>query len=210
MNKCVIDHITITTPSLEAGAELVKNVLGVTPQKGGKHPKMGTHNLLLRLGDSIFLEIIACDPTSEKPPRPRWFALDDIKTDTSAKLRTWVARAQNINSTFNACSENIGEIEPMSRGKTNWLITIPKNGSLPINQGAPSLIQWETEPHPASKLIDYGLSLIKLQIYNPESNRILKLLESIEFSGNVEVINSRKSKIVASIKTPNGVFELHA
>jgi hypothetical protein len=210
MNKCVIDHITITTPTLEAGAKLVKSSLGVNPQEGGEHPRMGTHNLLLRLGDSTFLEVIACNTVSEKPNRPRWFALDDINMDTPAELKTWVVRTKDIHSTLEACSESVGEIESMSRGKTNWLITIPKDGSLPINEGAPALIQWQVESHPANKLIDYGLSLIKLQIYNPEAERISKFLKSIEFSGNIEVLKSKESRIIASINTPKGICKLHA
>jgi len=54
-----IDHIAITAPTLEAGAKFVKNVLGVNPQKGGEHLRMGTHNLLLRLGDTTYLEVIS-------------------------------------------------------------------------------------------------------------------------------------------------------
>jgi len=51
MNQCYIDHITITAPTLESGARLVKKVLCVKPQTGGEHPRMRTHNLLLRIGD---------------------------------------------------------------------------------------------------------------------------------------------------------------
>ncbi|MCP4670170.1 MAG: VOC family protein, partial [Desulfobacula sp.] len=42
MNLCFIDHITIASPTLEVGAELVYRSLGVKPQKGGEHPRMGT------------------------------------------------------------------------------------------------------------------------------------------------------------------------
>lgn len=208
MNQCFIDHITITAPTLEAGAELVENSLGVTSQKGGKHPRMGTHNLLLRLGEDIFLEVIACNPEAKKPNQPRWFALDEINTDTPAKLKTWVARTEDIYSTLDACSERVGEIEPMSRGEFNWLITIPEDGSLPINEGAPALIQWKTDSHPATKLEKHGLSLIKLQIFNPEAERISSFLSSINLEGNVKVLKSYESKIIASIHTPHGIREL--
>ena len=210
MNQCFIDHITITAPTIEAGAELVKKSLGVIPQKGGEHPRMGTHNLLLRLGEDVFLEVISCNPFAEKPKRPRWFALDDINKNTPAKLKTWVARTEDIHCTLDVCSESLGEIEPMSRGETNWLITIPEDGSLPINEGAPALIQWQVKSHPAANLNDYGLSLIKLQIYNPEAERISKLLNSINLTGDVKVLRSSESKIVASINTPNGIRELYA
>ncbi len=205
MNNCFIDHIVITAPTLESGAEFVEKTIGVVPQKGGEHPKMGTHNLLLGLGESVFLEVIACNPVAAKPPRPRWFALDDIKADTPAKLKTWVVRTKNIHATLAACSESIGEIEPMSRGKNSWLITISKDGKLPISEGAPSIMQWQTDTHPSKNLFDYGLSLTKLQIYSPETDRLTKLLNSINLKYEVEISESRKTKIIASIDTPRGI-----
>ncbi len=210
MIPCFIDHITITAPTLEAGAELVSRVLGVKPQKGGEHPRMGTHNLLLRLGDSVYLEIIASDPAAKSPKDPRWFALDEIKTDTPAKVKTWVARTENIHSTLKSCSEPLGEIKPMSRGETHWLITIPKNGSIPVAGGAPALIQWQGESHPATQLNDYGLSLSKLQIFHPDPERLSNVLSSIHLEGAIEVLTGDKTKIVAHINTSHGVRELYA
>lgn len=57
--RSFLDHITVTAFSLEAGAAFVSETLGVAPQAGGEHPRMATHNLLLRLGDAMFLEVIA-------------------------------------------------------------------------------------------------------------------------------------------------------
>lgn len=210
MNPCFIDHITVTAPTLEAGAELVSQVLGMRPQKGGEHPQMGTHNLLLRLGNSVYLEVIASDPAAESPKRPRWFALDEMKRDTPPRLKTWVVRTEDICSTLKSCSEPLGEIEPMSRGETHWLITIPKDGSLPVEEGAPALIQWQVKLHPATQLKDYGLSLSKLQIFHPEPERLSNFLSSINLEGPVEVLNGNKTKIVAHINTPQGVRELYA
>ena len=210
MNPCFIDHITVTAPTLEAGAELVSQVLGVKSQKGGKHPRMGTHNLLLRLGNSVYLEVIAPDPTAENPKRPRWFALDEMKSDTPPRLKTWVVRTKDIRSTLETCSEPVGEIESMSRGEANWLITIPKDGSLPLKGGAPALIQWQGESHPAMKLKDHGLSLSKLQIFHPEPERLSSFLSSVNLEGPVEVLSGNKTKIVAHINTPQGVRELYA
>jgi hypothetical protein len=208
-NMTVIDHITITAPTLEAGAKLVKDSLGVSLQKGGKHPRMGTHNLLLRLGDSLFLEVIACDPKAEKPKRPRWFALDEINNNTPAMLKTWVVRTNDIHTNAHSCAESPGNIEPMSRGKTQWLITIPDDGSLPIDGGAPALIQWQNnDSHPASKLKNYGLSLVKIQIYHPEPKRLLRFLSSINLKDNVDVVEADETRFIATISTPTGVKTL--
>lgn len=70
MPPSLLDHITITAFSLEAGAAFVVDALGVAPQVGGEHPRMGTHNLLLRLGESMFLEVIAPNPAVAASSEP--------------------------------------------------------------------------------------------------------------------------------------------
>lgn len=208
MSQCRLDHITITAPSLEVGSKFVEKVLGVCSQKGGEHPKMGTHNLFLRLGDSIFLEIIACNPSAIKPERPRWFGLDNINKDTLPELKTWVVRTDNIKSVLENSSESLGEIEPMSRGENNWLITIPKDGSLPLNGAAPALIQWKMKEHPAQNLKDFGLSLSKLEIHHPEANRLINLLSSMDLKEKIDVLYGSETKLIAYIDTPNGTCKL--
>ena len=74
-----IDHIAVTAPSLALGAAWLEQVLGVATQPGGEHPLMGTHNVLLRLGDDVYLEVIAADPRAAAPARPRWFGLDALE-----------------------------------------------------------------------------------------------------------------------------------
>ncbi|HJW55360.1 MAG TPA: VOC family protein [Burkholderiaceae bacterium] len=208
MTRCFIDHITVTAPTLEAGAEFVRQALGVTPQVGGEHPRMGTHNLLLRLGDSLFLEVIASNPRAPAPPRPRWFALDTLRPNSAPSLSTWVARTPDIHATASACSEPLGNIEPMSRGALNWLITIPADGALPLNGIAPALIEWQAEVHPAAKLQDHGLSLAKIEIFHSEPERISRLLLSIGLEGPLSISlpgGNRTACLVAHINTPQGL-----
>ena len=65
-----------------------------------------------------------------------------------------MARTTDIHSSLAACSEPLGMVEPLSRGQLNWLMTIPSDGSLPFNGMAPTLIEWHTEAHIATKLHD--------------------------------------------------------
>ena len=65
-----LDHLVITAPSLAAGVDYVREMLGVAPQPGGRHPRMGTHNALLKLGKAAYLEVIAVDPGAPAPPWP--------------------------------------------------------------------------------------------------------------------------------------------
>ncbi len=76
--------------ALADGVAWVEATLGVPMQPGGRHPTMGTHNALLRLGRSAYLEVIAIDPDAPPPSRPRWYGLDDLAPDAPARLATWV------------------------------------------------------------------------------------------------------------------------
>ncbi|MGK5061879.1 VOC family protein [Janthinobacterium sp. LB3P112] len=211
MPRCHIDHIAITAPTLEAGAEMVRLALGVEPQAGGAHARMGTHNLLLRLGDSVYLEVIAPDPKAPRPSRPRWFSLDTLAADAAPVLATWIARTADIQASVAACSESLGHIETMNRGTLNWLITIPDDGALRLNGVAPALIEWQAEAHPAARLQDHGLSLIKLELFHPEPERITRLLLSLGLDRQLAVHPStgeRGAHLVAHINTPQGPRQL--
>jgi hypothetical protein len=172
---------------------------------------MGTHNLLLRLGDSLFLEVISPNPQAPAPQRARWFGLDRLRTDSAPVLSTWAARTADINAAACACSESLGEIEPMSRGALHWLITIPADGSVPLDGVAPALIEWHTDIHPAARLRDLGLSLVDLEIFHPEPARVTRLLSSIGLDGPLSVSSlsgGTAPYLVAHINTPQGVREL--
>ncbi len=213
MSHCHIDHITVTAPSLDVGAAFIRQTLGIEPQIGGEHPRMGTHNLLVRLGDALFLEVISPNPKAPPPGRPRWFGLDSLRPDALPALSTWVARTTNIHAMAAACSEQLGNIEAMSRGALNWLITIPANGSVPVDGIAPALIEWHTDIHPASTLRDVGLSLVKLEIFHSEPTRVSRLLSSIGISAPLSVSplsSGIAPYLVAHIDTPQGLRQLSA
>lgn len=207
MASAFLDHITVTAFSLEAGAAFVRETLGVSPQIGGEHPRMATHNLLLRLGDAMFLEVIAPNPAVPAPARPRWFALDGLGPQSPPSLSTWVVRTADIRAAVAASSEPLGNVEPMSRGALDWLITIPADGSVPLDGTAPALIEWHTDVHPAARLEDKGLSLARLEIVHPDPDRISRLLSSLELDAPVSVRSAPSgalAHLVAHIDTPHG------
>ena len=211
MFRKFIDHLVVTAPSLEAGAAYVRDALGVAPQAGGEHARMGTHNQLLRLGESIYLEVIAANPAAGRPTRPRWFALDKLAADAKTSLATWVARTADIGAGNEAATERLGAIESMSRGALEWLITIPDDGSLPLDGVAPALIEWHSDTHPASRLDDYGLSLKKLELFHPDPERVSALLKSLAVDGPGVVEKSAvAARLVAHIDTPQGVRTLQS
>lgn len=209
---CRIDHITITSPSLEAGSEFVAERLGVMPQMGGEHPRMGTHNMLLRLGNAMFLEVIAVNPAAAKPLRPRWFELD-AQAARAPKLACWVARTDDIRKALSSASEPLGLAEPMTRGSLEWLISIPEDGSLPLNGAAPALIQWNTPSHPALALRDQGCQLAALELLHPEPARLNALLRDLAVAEpgiSLSVAQSGVAGLIATIRTPLGLRTIGA
>src|SRR5690606_5046100 len=123
------DHIVVTASSLAAGSEYIYRKLGVSLEAGGEHPRMGTHNLLLRLGDEVYLEVIAINPEAQQPDRPCWFGLQDSVRQRTG-LASWVARTNDITAASQAATLPLGPVTAMTRGDLSWQITIPDDGKL--------------------------------------------------------------------------------
>jgi len=103
-----MDHIAIIAPSLEDGVEYVRQTLGVSPQAGGEHPRMGTHNCLLKLGEKFYLEVISINPNAPHPNRPRWFQLDEPDPSRLIRLATWIARTDDIYAASTGFTDTFG------------------------------------------------------------------------------------------------------
>ncbi len=205
-----IDHIVITAPSLALGAKMLHEALGIWPLSGGEHAIMGTHNLLLRLGEKTYLEIIAINPVALQPDRPRWFCLDELNAESAPRLATWVARCDDIRAAHRACSGIHGEITAMSRGDLNWLITIPANGGMPCDGIVPTLIEWQSPQHPASRLEDRGCTLLSLAGFHPDAERANDLLSALGIVTDVSVAKHERPHLIATINTPSGIRTLGA
>jgi hypothetical protein len=203
-----IDHLVVAAPSRAVGIQYVAERLGVIPELGGDHERMGTHNALLRLNDRMYLEVIAINPEASTPPRPRWFELDNPEL-TEPRLVTWVVRTHDIYKT--ASKASLGTIEEMSRGTLNWLISIPPDDQLPMKGAVPMLIQWLTNSHPSDTLNESGCELLDLEICHPDAVEVNRILERIDFAN--PLVRCRTwldgpPRLQATIKTPNGVRQL--
>jgi hypothetical protein len=202
--RCTIDHLTVTAPTLASGADYVLRALGVAPGPGGAHPRMGTHNLLLKLGASMFLEVIAPDPASPHPGRPRWFALDDAALAREHRLAGWVVRTDDLRACPAEVLRAVGAVETMTRGTREWLITIPADGSVPFEGAMPMLIEWQTPRTPAGEgLPESGCSLAGLAIRHPQARRIEAWWTRAGLADRPR-ISVGEPALHAAIQTPHG------
>lgn len=157
-----LDHLAVVCQDLQLGVAWLESALGVRATPGGQHPRMATHNALLRLGDGLYLEVIAPQADVPPPAQPRWFALDDLQPGSQPYLAMWVLRSEGapgIAVRADQASEALGPVQTMSRGERQWQITIPGDGSIPVDGAGPALIEWQAGPaHPAQTLPEQGLS----------------------------------------------------
>jgi hypothetical protein len=172
-----LDHLVVACRSLDAGRAWCEATFGVTPEPGGRHARMGTHNLLLALASDRFpkayLELIAIDPEAPAPAQPRWFDLDDAALQeaiATPRLVHWVARSGDIEATAatlrsagNDPGRIVGAERMTPRGVLRWRITLPDDGHRPAAGAMPLWIQWSGE-HPSDALPTSGVAIESLEV----------------------------------------------
>lgn len=181
--RLVMDHLVIAAATLEQGVEHVRSVLGVEVPPGGKHPLMGTHNRLMRVGDGVFLEIIAVDPEARPPARRRWYALDDpgmaARLERRPELIAWVAGTADMEASLRRCPEDLGRPVEVRRGDLRWRIAVRDDGAIPGQGALPIPIRWPDGPHPSSSMADLGIRLTRLRVGHPQPDHIAACLSAL-------------------------------
>ena len=203
-----IDHLAIAAASLED--QRLDALLGVPLSPGGRHARMGTHNRLLRLGPTSYLELIAIDPQGTVPGRPRWFELDDpamqARLSAGPRFVHWVARAGSTE--LPPLPIDLGPWEPFQRGDLSWQLTVRPDGTLPADGVVPSLIFWPGAAHPATRLPDLGVTLDALELEHPRAADVQRQLDLLGL--DVRCTHASLPRLVAHLRTPAGARTLRS
>jgi len=205
-----LDHIVIAAQSLDAGVRFIREKLDVDIPPGGRHESMGTHNHVMRLGRSSFLEVIAIDPAGRNPDRPRWYGLDDpamrARLRGGPSLISWVVRTPDIVAAVDAAAIPLGTITPVSRGALSWRLTVPDDGHMPGGGTIPHLIEWDEDLRPWESMADLGCSLAALTLADPDGDWLSDVLRSLgaEALPFVKVLEGGPPRLSAKIVTPSG------
>ena len=160
MTQTIIDHLVIGAAELDKAAKQIQNFIKAEFLTGGKHPLMATHNRLIKLQKSLYLEIIAADPSASLPRnakiKNRWFSLDAGATQKrlsrAPQPLCWVVAVNDIEQTAMNCGYNPGKVIEMTRGNLKWKITVSENGDLPESGVLPILIEWPNGKHPTKTM----------------------------------------------------------
>ena len=168
-----LDHIVYGAADLAAAVDDIEARFGVRASPGGKHAGLGTHNALLALGPTAYLELIAPDPEQPEPANPRPFGLDDLNAPA---LVGWAVAVDDIDAAIAGCRAagyDPGDAIEMRRtaptGEVlSWRLTLNAIAGGVI----PFFIDWGDTPHPADSAPP-GLVLRSFEV----DPRLLAVLE---------------------------------
>jgi len=207
-----LDHLIVAATTLDAGVDWIRDRLGASPQPGGKHVAMGTHNALLRIGGRAYLEIIAIDPAAKAPLRPRWMDLDEPPLRATLAegpaLIAWAVRSRDIDNDVGRSAIDVGTIIPMQRDDWRWRLTVPDDGHRPGRGLVPILIEWADRRHPTDNLPPSGVELVTMAGEHPEPAPIREALLRLGLSDTLKVTYGRAPRLAAMLRTPRGVIAL--
>ncbi|MHB2210087.1 VOC family protein [Methylobacterium sp. CM6257] len=204
-----LDHLVIVAPDLAEGVAHVRDCLGLTMPEGGRHREMGTRNHLLRLGASLFLEVIAVDPEAAPPSRARWFGLDDaaqVRADWEAgrRLRGFVARTGDLDSVLAARGALLGAAATMTRGDLSWRFALRPEGAWPADGAAPCVMDWGPRGNPAVTMPDLGAHLEGIVLTHPDPDAVTALHAALGLTDPPHCVRGAGPRWTARITTPFG------
>jgi hypothetical protein len=175
---------------------------------GGKHVGLGTHNALLALAGTAYLEVIGPDPEQPAPARPRPFGIDGL---VAGRLVTWARRSRDLDGDVaraRAAGFDPGAPVAMSRARPDgarldWRLTLRAE---PAGDGlVPFLIDWGATQSPALSCAK-GVSLQALRAEHPDPEPVRRALAAL--GAALSLARGPAPALIATLATPKGVVEL--
>ena len=203
-----VDHIVIAVSDLDKGMDWLEKKLGIRPVYGGQHITEGTHNALLNLGNSCYLELLAIDSSNKKINPPRWMGVDLIEAPT---ITRWAVKSNNIEqevSFLKNVNPLLGNIKSGMRAKQDgsilkWQLSIPLPE--PMVEVTPFLIDWGESVHPTTSL-EPACKLVSMVLKHPYHTEIQEVMENINLDFKLE--KGEQPSISIVVDSPNGLIKL--
>jgi hypothetical protein len=204
----LVDHLVYAVPQLDAATDGLESLLGVRAAPGGRHPGEGTHNALLALGGTGYLEIIAPDPGQPAPERERWFDLDRL---SGPRLVGWAVREPDLEKRLISARHGGIALGPIRNGTRtradgvvqSWRFTDPH--AILANGVIPFFIDWGGSPHPASSA-PAGITLARLRAEHPAAAAVGRALGQLGLALPVRLADA--PALIATLDSPRGPVEL--
>ena len=110
----VLDHVLVPVTDLEPAAERFRKQYGLLALAGGRHPRVGTANMIIPLGRT-YIELIAVVDAAEAAGFPRSARVGEAAREGRG-FATWAARTDDLEALRSAWRERGRELPPVSDG----------------------------------------------------------------------------------------------
>ena len=206
LGAVLIDHLVYGAPDLRVAVDDLGR-FGVRAQGGGQHVGLGTHNALLALGPSTYLEVIAPDPDQTTAIGTATLRRRRPEPGTGSSAgRSRATTSTPPSPNWRAHGYEPGEPVDMQRATPSgtvlrWRLTL----NALAGGAVPFLIAWGDTEHPA-RSAPKGLTLEAFEIEHPDPASLTPVLAPL--ATDVTVTPARRTQLVAHIRGPNGLTSL--
>jgi hypothetical protein len=208
-----LDHILLGCNDLERGIDFVEQRAGVRPAVGGVHPRRGTRNALLSLGERRYLEVIAPDPQQDQNHVEQFAfkTLAHLKELSSPHLIGWAAHPSDLER-FSALLRDAGIAFlgpwPGSRQRPDGKLLQWKSLNLKDDQGGllPFFIEWSADSIHPSADAPKGCRLARFGAVTPNPAALNKIIDLLQL--DMLVSQADKAALQATIVGPKGELTL--
>lgn len=203
-----VDHLIWAARDLESGIAEVEVRLGVRATPGGRHLGRGTRNALLGLGEGVYLEILAPDPSQPASGGPLWLGVDPVKP---SRLSAWAAKSPDVAGAVTAAARAGVRLGAAIRGgreapggtRLAWTVSDP--GAVVGAGLIPFLIDWGGTPHPSAGA-PRGARLLGLAAEHPDAASVRAQLNALGIDMDVRV--AAAPALIATVACARGEVEL--
>jgi len=211
-----IDHVLIAVADLAEGARKMEDAYGLRAFDGGRHPGIGTGNMIVPLGTS-YLELIAVvEPTEAGSPSAQRVA-NALRAGRT--FVTWAARTDRLDA-LRACLQAAGvtrEVQDGARARPDGVMLRWRTLSLvPFREPSvlPFIIEWgvPSGQHPAVAAVEHpsgARGIRRLRLGDPRPVEASRRLASLlgEDIGAVAVVEPAETPgiVAVELETPGGV-----
>ena len=206
----VIDHIVYCVPDLDTAIDKLERQLGIRPVYGGSHQMQGTHNALLDLGESCYLEILAVDSDNQTKTADRWMGIDLISQPTVTR---WALKSDDLVKDQHLIRQYDKRLAHKSEGsrvtasgqRLTWQMILPQ--PRPLIELVPFMVDWsQSEIHPCDGL-KAGCLLTEIELKGPANGDRTGCLSEI-LEEDLTVLQADSPQISITVKGPNGTITL--
>ncbi len=215
----LLDHVLVPVTDLVAAAERFDHDYGLTAVDGGRHPGLGTANMIIPLGRT-YIELIAVVDAAEAAEFPRSRRVAEAAA-LSLPFATWAARTADLDglrAALFAKGFELPAIHPGARTRPDGVTLRWRTQELTSDREPsvlPFVIEWQvpTGMHPGAAAVTHPAhagDILAARFTAPDPAAAeSRLRELVGDSLDLEVVAGARPQLVAiKVSSPSGAITI--